>query len=161
QDVNLAGRLSVQLTSSAALTWRPYYWTERQPAYSAQSVPGTSLQGVRQRTNLFDREGSILETQATWLGARISLGYWFESFNLRISEKYYMVGADDSLVFNRWALDQPDGRGIIQSPYLTVAKNILPRLHVDAGVRYFHIANPGQIGYVTTGLSDMSYDQAL
>jgi outer membrane receptor protein involved in Fe transport len=71
------------------------------------------------------------------------------------------VGGSGSLVFNRWALDQPAGRGLANSPYLSIARSFFGNLHIALGFRYLDMQNPGQIGYITTATGDMSYQQAL
>jgi iron complex outermembrane receptor protein len=161
RDFNLLGKLAIQLPGESVLTWKPYYWTEYQPAESSQTIPGTTLTGVRIRTNYFDRGGSVLEWSGRYRGTDILAGYWVETFNLPIGEKYYTVGGSGSLVFNRWALDQPDGRGLVNSPYLSFARSFFGNLHIALGFRYLDMQNPGQIGYITTATGDMSYQQAL
>jgi outer membrane receptor protein involved in Fe transport len=126
-----------------------------------QTIPGTSLTGVRIRTNYFDREGSVLEWSGHYHGTDILAGYWVETFNLPIGEKYYTVGANGSLVFNRWALDQPSGRGLANSPYLSIARSFFRNLHIALGFRYLDMQNPGQIGYITSSTGDMLYQHAL
>lgn len=162
RDVNVASRVTARLSGDATFTVRPYYWTENRRALASAAIPGAGLNGIRQRTNQFDRGGAVAEWQTTTAFAfRVAAGYWFESFNLPIAEKYYTIASNGDLLFNRWALNGPDRRGLINSPYLTVSRNLGPSLRVDAGVRYFHLRNPGQVAYVTTGLGDISFDEAL
>jgi iron complex outermembrane receptor protein len=167
RDVQLTGRVTVFLNSSTDLVIRPYYWTEYQVAWSAQSIPILSQQGVaaakgvRARSNYFNRVGDVAELTRTIAGFRFRLGYWFESYFLPLGEKYYTVGSGGSLIFNSWTLDQQNGRGTVQSPYVTVSKNLLRNLHLDAGVRYLRFRDPGQNAYLSAGLGDLSYQLAI
>lgn len=160
RDVSIEGSLLGRLAQGSTLTVRPYYWSEDQPVYSAQTIPGAGVQGVRHRQNVFNRGGAVAEVAWLVAGTRITTGYWYESFRLAIAEKYYNIATNGDLVFNRWTLDQPSERGVIQSPYVTASRTLGP-LHLEAGLRYFHLKNPGQSAYVTPSTGDMSYSDAL
>ena len=159
---NFMGTVSIRPTSSSLITIKPYYWSEeRQVLSGLATIPGSapSTPGVRERTNHFDRFGTVLEYKLNLLATDFTLGYWYESYDMAIGEKYFGI-ANGALVFNKWLLTTPDARGNINSPYLKLAKDYR-KFHLDLGLRYLNLDDPGQTGFQSAGLADGSYDAVL
>lgn len=157
RDFSLIGVFTATLPDSSTLTFKPYYFSEYRPAYSASSaIPGTSTPGIRLRTNDFTRKGGILEYKTRIAVTSLTAGCWYEVWNFPINETYYSISGNGALVpysgeFNY----KPVGLGKVASPYVRASTDLGP-LKLDYGVRYFRMDNPGQNGYTATGSVDPS-----
>lgn len=141
------------------ITVKPYYFREQIPRLAGTGnflgTPGA----VRERTNMFDRYGSVLEYATRIWDTELKLGYWYEQFSLPIAEKYFRVQGG-RLLFDQWLLTKKEGNGVINSPYVKVAKDI-SALHIEAGFRYFNMYEPPVTGFNNTGIPDVSHSEAL
>ncbi len=150
ENYNLIGAISIEPTATTLITFRPYYWSENKPAWSGKNpIPGTATPGISKWENNFDRVGGVLEYKTLLAGTNVKIGYWFESFNFPITETYYGL-QNGSLVYNRTLFAEPDGRGLINSPYLRVTRDFGKDLHVDLGLRYLCLQAPGVTGRLST-----------
>lgn len=137
---------------------KPYYWAEDLPRYTG--VGNLIAQpAVRQRTSDFDRYGMVLQYDTELWDTHIKLGYWYEQFSLPIAEKIFRL-QNGNLVFSQWLLTKFNGNGVIHSPYVKLGRDF-GKLHVDAGLRYLSMYNPGVTGFNNAGIPNVSYDQAL
>jgi iron complex outermembrane receptor protein len=147
KDFNTMGILSIAPTDKTSITFRPYYWYEDKPAWAGiTSIPGISgtTYGVDTWENKFNRYGAVTEFKTLLSGATLKVGYWYESFNLTTVDYYYKLLTGGGLAYNRTLDPTPNGRGIINSPYIRVQRDFFKDLHIDAGLRYMDLKTPGE-----------------
>lgn len=173
QDVNYYGFNRERISNSQAfskititpsdnhrITIKPYYFREWAPRMAGVgNFLGTPA--VRERTNRFDRYGSVIEYDTSMWGTGVKIGYWYEQFNLPIAEKYSRL-QNGQLQFSQWLLTKKEGNGVISSPYVKLTKDI-GALHAEGGFRYFNMYEPPVAGFNNTGLPNGSFEdvQAL
>jgi len=146
KDFNTMGTLSITPTATTSITFKPYYWYEDKSAWAGvTSIPGISgtTNGGDDWENKFNRYGGVLEYKTLLADTTVKAGYWYESFNLTTIDRYFNL-QNGGLVYNRTLDPSPDGRGIINSPYVRVQRDFFKDLHIDAGVRYMDMKMPGE-----------------
>src|SRR5690606_13453331 len=102
---------------------------------------------------------SVFEYTTRLWDTEIKVGYWYEQFSLPIAEKYFRVPGGQ-LQFDQWLLTKKEGNGVINSPYVKLAKNF-SALHVEAGFRYFNMYEPPVTGFNNAGIPNVGYEDAL
>lgn len=138
------------------ITIKPYYFREWAPRLAGVNFLGAPA--IRERTNRFDRYGSVVEYDTSILNTGLKLGYWYEQFSLPIAEKYSRL-QNGQLQFNQWLLTKKEGNGVINSPFVKITKDI-SALHVEAGVRYFNMYEPPVTGFSNAGIPNVSFEDA-
>ncbi len=141
------------------VTIKPYYFREWIPRYAGIGNFLGSPGAVRERTNRFDRYGSVFEYDTSILKTGLKIGYWYEQFSLPIAEKYFRVQSGQ-LQFDQWLLTEKQGNGVINSPFVKLTKDI-DALHVEAGFRYFDMYEPPVTGFNNAGIPNVGYEDAL
>lgn len=151
--------ITITPSDNHMITIKPYYFREWIPRLAGVGnflgTPGA----VRDRTNRFDRYGSVFEYTTRLWDTEIKVGYWYEQFSLPIAEKYFRVPGGQ-LQFDQWLLTKKEGNGVINSPYVKLAKNF-SALHVEAGFRYFNMYEPPVTGFNNAGIPNVGYEDAL
>ncbi|ULA62629.1 MAG: TonB-dependent receptor [Nitrospira sp.] len=157
-NYNLFSLITITPAPDHVITVKPYYFRESAPRLAG--VGGfLGAPAVRERRSMFDRFGGVLEYTTHLLETEIKAGYWYEQFDLPISEKYFRL-QNGQLQFAQWLLAKKEGNGVINSPYVKLAKDI-DALHIEAGFRYFNMYEPSVTGFNNAGIPDVSYNEAL
>ncbi|MBS0170003.1 MAG: TonB-dependent receptor [Nitrospira sp.] len=138
------------------ITIKPYYFREWAPRVAGVNFLGAPA--IRERTNRFDRYGSVLEYDTTILNTGLKVGYWYEQFSLPIAEKYSRL-QNGQLQFAQWLLTKKEGNGVINSPFVKLTKEF-SALHVEAGVRYFNMYEPPVTGFNNAGIPNVGFEDA-
>jgi len=139
-------------------TIKPYYFRESIPRLGGVGA-FLGAPAVRERINMFDRYGAVFEYTTRLFDTEVKAGFWYEQFNLPISEKYFRL-QNGQLQFSQWLLADKQGNGVINSPYVKIAKDIGP-LHIVGGFRYFNMFEPPVTGFNNSGIPNVSYEDAL
>lgn len=151
--------ITITPSDNHRITIKPYYFREWAPRLAGTTFLGAPA--VRERTNRFDRYGTVVEYDTSILNTGLKIGYWYEQFSLPIAEKYSRL-QNGQFQFNQWLLTKKEGNGVISSPYVKITKDI-GSLHAEGGFRYFNMYEPPVTGFNNAGLPNGSFEdvQAL
>lgn len=150
--------ITITPSPNHVITIKPYYFRENLPRLAGiEAFLGAPA--VRERINMFARFGGVFEYTTHILETEVKLGYWYEQFSLPISEKYFRL-QNGQLQFAQWLLAEKDGNGVINSPYVKLARDF-NALHVEAGFRYFNMFEPPVTGFNNAGIPNVSYNDAI
>lgn len=148
-------------TSDSTLTFKPYYAGSEGYRYFGNGT--SSNNAVVNRVDITQAQLGFTAEYALTLGpSRVKVGYWYQDADTMpppTSQKSYNIAAN-GLAFKGWGLLTKVEDRIFHEPYLAVS-NRFGKLRLDAGVKYVRIELPEVTGYQTTGLGDISYDDAL
>ncbi|GAB1721736.1 MAG: TonB-dependent receptor [Nitrospira sp.] len=146
--------ITISPTDYHRITIKPYYFREWAPRLAGTTFLGAPA--VRERTNRFDRYGTVVEYDTSILNTGLKIGYWYEQFSLPIAEKYSRL-QNGQLQFNQWLLTKKEGNGVISSPYVKITKDI-GGFHAEGGFRYFNMYEPPVTGFNNAGLPNGSFE---
>ncbi len=133
--------IPVTFSDRFKLTVKPYYSKE-----DTEILGGSTAMGgiVQKRIRDIERYGFISQIDAgfSWLTA--SLGYWFESSDMVITQENYDAA---TLAFKGYGMVmESEDDGIGHSPYIKLAGTI-GRFDWQAGLKYFYYRDPAGQGY--------------
>ncbi|MDD2830240.1 MAG: TonB-dependent receptor [Sulfuricurvum sp.] len=155
QTWTLFGKLRVPLSSVSSLTFRPYYLNDKGYSYSTS---GTKVQDWLVEHNTY---GGVVEFETKLGDAKIKLGYWHEEDEPPgppTSQKLRVAG---TLAFDSWSrLVNVEEKHKFDAPFLTY-EQAFGNTVVEAGVKYLFLSSPTLVTYKTTGIGDVSYEDAL
>lgn len=123
------------------LTVKPYYSKE-----DTEILQGSTAMGgvVQKRMRDIERYGFISQIDSRFSWATASLGYWFESSDMVITQENYNAA---TLAFRGYGMvmeNEDDAVG--HSPYLKLAGSI-GSFDWQAGLKYFYFRDPASQGY--------------
>ncbi len=158
------GRVEFPFGQNAHVSFRPYFTRDKGKAFSGSSQ---TMINFTQRQNvvvesLLDREtfGAVLEYEKRWQKSRFTLGYWYgehEPPGPPISRK----ARDTDLNFLGWVnLYKVKNNYNYQSPYVSFLKEF-DKATLDMGLKHISISSAKFASYNTSGVGDVSYNQAL
>jgi iron complex outermembrane receptor protein len=143
QNTDVFTILPLTITDSLGLTFKPYYSEE-----SSEILNGVTSQGgmVQKRTRDVERYGLISEVSYDFSILKASLGYWFESVDMKILTQNYLPGSLEYRGYGIYTENEDDG--IVHSPYLKLAGSISD-FDWQAGLKYFYYRDPATKGYLS------------
>ncbi|ODV12027.1 MAG: hypothetical protein ABT22_07820 [Thiobacillus sp. SCN 64-317] len=159
----ILGKLKIPLGQDASLTFRPYFLNDRGNAYSGSSQ---TMVNFVTRTNVIveslldhDTFGAVLEYEKTWQDSRFNVGYWHGEHEPP-GPPTARKARDTNLNFIGWVnLYGVGNRHSFDVPYVAYSKTF-DRTVVDAGLKHLSLTTAEYISYNTTGIGDVSYEQA-
>lgn len=157
-DWTVFGEFTLPLTGSTKLTVKPFYVSEEGVFYSGMSTG-------KVREWLIDHDWYGLDTRLATRVADTDLtfGYWLNSMDPPgppTAWKLYNTTPSGGLTFSNWALlADPTNRHSFQSLY-AMGSHSFGALKLDAGVRYLIEHVSGFDVYDTSGIGNVSYEQA-
>ncbi|MGD9878102.1 TonB-dependent receptor [Desulfococcus sp.] len=123
------------------LTIKPYYAKE-----DTEILGGSTARGgiVQKRMRDIERYGFISQIDSRFSWATASLGYWFESSDMRITQENFNAA---TLAFKGYGMVmESEDDGIGHSPYIKLAGSI-GGFDWQAGLKYFYYRDPAGQGY--------------
>ncbi|NLW36847.1 MAG: TonB-dependent receptor [Syntrophorhabdus aromaticivorans] len=160
----ILGKLKIPFGHDDALTFRPYFTNDSGKSWSGSS---SAMVNFKQQTNvivesLLDRDtfGAVLEYEKKWKYSRFNIGYWYGEHEPPGPPTARKV-RDTNLNFIGWAnLYRVEDRYGYRAPYAAFSKT-LGKTVVDAGLKHMSISSAKFVSYNTTGVGDVSYNQAI
>jgi iron complex outermembrane receptor protein len=148
-------------TESSYLTVKPYYY--RADGYRIAGSGTTSANSYISRNNITQDQHGLLAEYGIHIGpALVKLGYYYQSMDTMppaSDQKNYSISSS-GLAFKNWAyISKVDSR-TFHEPYLGLNSRF-GKFRIDAGIKYVQIGLPGITGYNTTGVPDVSYNDAF
>ena len=110
-----------------------------------------------------DAYGGVAEVLKPLFGGLLTVGMWYqelESMPPPAGMKKYKINSDGSLTFQAYTMLTKMGKRTSTSPFVSYEQT-LGAFKYLAGARYIDFAFPAVTGYVTTGIGDVSVDDAL
>lgn len=160
KDRVLLSEITWKVSSDSRLTIKPFYMDEK-----GYYLDGQASGKVRQW--LIDHEwyGFVTEYQTRVADTGLKVGYWWDSTEPpgppTAWKLYTPTAAGDLSGDVRWAiLAKVTDRHLFNSAY-AMADHRFGKLKLVGGVRYLRETLPGIDAYDTSGIGDVSYDQAL
>lgn len=163
RTTTILGKLKIPFGQGATLTFRPYFTNDKGNAWAGSSQTLVDL-APRQNViveSLLDRDtfGAVLEYERKWQDARLNVGYWHGEHEPP-GPPTARKARDTNLNFIGWAnLYGVGKRYNYRAPYVAFSKTI-DRTVIDVGLKHMSIASAKFISYDTTGVGDVSYEQA-
>lgn len=163
RTTTILGKLKIPFGQDATLTFRPYFTNDKGNAWAGSSQTLVDLV-PRQNViveSLLDRDtfGAVLEYEKKWQDARLNVGYWHGEHEPP-GPPTARKARDTNLNFVGWAnLYGVGKRYNYRAPYVAFSKT-LDRTVIDTGLKHMSIASAKFVSYDTTGISDVSYEQA-
>ncbi len=125
------------------LTFKPYYSIEDSIIFN-----GSTSQGglVTKRIRDIERTGIISEASLKFAPIQATVGYWFESVDMKINTENYFPG---TLAFRgAGILTESDDNGMVHSPYIKFAGKLWS-FDWQAGLKYFYYDEPATKGFTS------------
>lgn len=163
RTTTILGKLKVPLGDDASLTFRPYFTNDKGKSWSGSSQTMVNL-APKQNViveSLLDRDtfGAVLEYERKWQDARINVGYWHGEHEPP-GPPTARKARDTNMNFVGWANLYGIGKRYnYRAPYLAFSKTF-DRTVIDAGLKRMSISSAKFVSYDTTGIGDVSYEQA-
>jgi len=110
-----------------------------------------------------DAYGGVVEVLQPLFGGLLNVGWWYqelESMPPPSGMKSYTIGSDGNLTFKAYTMLTEVEKRVSNSPFISYEQS-LGAFKYLAGVRYVDFAFPSVTGYVTSGIGDVSADEAL
>jgi iron complex outermembrane receptor protein len=144
KNTDLFGILPISLTEAFRLSFKPYYSNE-----DSEILNGSTSQGglVQKRTRDVDKFGIISEASYDFSFLKASVGYWFESVDMKILSQNYVPGSMKYQGYGIYTENEDDG--LLHSPYVKLSGSIAD-FDWQAGLKYFYYRDPATKGYLST-----------
>lgn len=160
RDWSLLSEFEYRQNDSTSFVLKPFYTKEH--GYYLDGMMATSK--VRQWLVDHDWYGLTAEMKTTISDTGLKFGYWWESMDPPVPPtawKIYNPAASGGLNFATWSLlEKTTSRHEFQSLY-AMADREFGKLRIRGGARYMTEKLPGIAVYNSTGIGDVSYDQAI
>ncbi|WP_295383806.1 TonB-dependent receptor [uncultured Thiodictyon sp.] len=160
KDWAIFSELSWKFGEATEVVFKPFYVNEE-----GYYLDGTSTGKVRQWLMDHDWYGATLELTTRLVGTDLKVGYWWESMDPPgppTAWKMYTPNASGSLAGPvAWTILADVAQRRRYESFYAIADRQIGALQVQGGLRTVSDTQPGLHFYDTTGLGDVSYDQAL
>ena len=157
EDWMVMANLEVKTGENSKLNVKPYYWSDK--GYYMESITGNK---VRRWDIDHDLKG-ILAEYATKLGSvDLDFGYLYhtqERPGPPTSWKNYTI-TGNTLQFKNWSILSGGSNHVLHEPFIE-AKYRTGDWLLEGGMKYVNYTLPSILTYDTTGIGDVSYDEAL
>ncbi len=141
-NIDMFAIVPVTLTDAFSLSFKPYYSTE-----DSTILGGATSQGgvIQQRNRDIDRYGVISEATYKFTDIKATLGYWFESSDMRINVENYNPVNFAYLGYGNYTENLDNGYA--HTPYFKLSGKLF-NFDWQAGVKYFYYKDPASEGYL-------------
>ena len=139
--------IPITLSDTFGLKFKPYYSSE-----DTKILGGSTSQGgiIQKRIRDIQRYGLISQFDSKFSWVTASLGYWFESNDMKIiTENYNPV---TFAFMGNGMYTENEGDGIVHSPFLKLSGQI-GSFDWQGGLKYFYYKDPASHGYTSTAPS--------
>jgi len=155
QTYTLFGKVKLPLLSDSSIVFRPYFLNDKGYSYATS---GTKVQEWLVDHDTF---GGVIEFETKLSDAKIKVGYWYEEDEPPGPPTSQKLRTAGSLTFDSWSLlTKVEEKHKFNAPFLTYEQTFGNTV-VEAGIKYLWLSTPHLVNYRTTGIGDVSYEQAL
>lgn len=155
QTYTIFGKLKIPLSSDSSIAFRPYFLNDKGYSYSTN---GTKVLDWLVNHNTF---GSVVEYETKLNDAKIKIGYWYEEDEPPGPPTSQKLRTAGTLAFDSWSkLIGVEENHTFSAPFITYEQTF-GNTTVEAGVKYLWLSSPTLVNYSTTGIGDVSYEEAL
>jgi iron complex outermembrane receptor protein len=160
-DYNIFANIEYAVDGSSGIVMKPFYWKDK--GYYQQSITtGDGSPRIRRWDINHDIRGVMAQYSRKWRDGYLNAGYSYldqERPGPPTSWKLYRVSST-GLVFDKWQILSNSSRHRQHVPFVS-GKHSTGALTLEGSVKYVRYSMPEIMTYVTSDLSDVSYDQAL
>lgn len=157
EDWMVMANLEINTGEQSKLNIKPYYWSDK--GYYLESITG----GKVRRWDIDHDLKGVLTEYATKVGQVVlDFGYLYHTQKRPgppTSWKNYTVSGS-TLQFGSWAILSDGSSHVLHEPFIE-AKYRTGDWLLEGGVKYVNYTLPSILTYDTTGIGDVSYDDAL
>ncbi|MGC8774072.1 MAG: TonB-dependent receptor [Chlorobaculum sp.] len=157
EDWMVMANLEIKTGEQSKLNIKPYYWSDK--GYYLESISGSK---VRRWDIDHDLKGILAEYNTKLGQVDLDFGYLYhtqERPGPPTSWKNYTVSGS-TLQFGGWAILSDSSSHELHEPFIE-AKYRAGDWLLEGGVKYVNYTLPSILTYDTTGIGDVSYDNAL
>lgn len=161
EDWMAMANLEIKTGEDSKLNIKPYYWSDKGYYLETATSDGTSY--FIKRWDIDHDLKGILTEYTTKIGdVEIDMGYLYHTQERpgppTSWKKYSVVGGD--LSFTGWAILSNTSSHQLHEPFVE-ARYRTGDWMLEGGLKYVNYTLPSIITYTTTGIGDVSYDDAL
>lgn len=163
EDWMVMANLEIKTGERSKLSIKPYYWSDK--GYYLETITLANNENRIRRWDIdHDLQGVLAEYKTSFCDTDIDLGYLYHTQGRPgppTSWKNYKV-LNGQLLFDAtsWNILSNDSSHDLQTPFIE-AKHRFGTFQIEGGLKYVSYTLPSIITYNTTGIGDISYDQAL
>jgi iron complex outermembrane receptor protein len=157
EDWMVMANLEVKTGDNSKLNIKPYYWSDK--GYYMESITGGK---VRRWDIDHDLKGILAEYNTKLGKVDLDFGYLYHSQERPgppTSWKNYTLNGS-ALQFKNWSILSDGSDHVLHEPFIE-AKYRTGDWLLEGGVKYVNYTLPSILTYDTTGIGDVSYDDAL
>lgn len=155
QTYTLFGKLKIPVSSDSSISFRPYFLNDKGHSYSTN---GTKVLDWIVDHNTY---GGVVEYETKLSDATLKAGYWYQEDEPPGPPTSQKLREPSTLAFSSWSrLVGVKKNHTFNAPFLTYEQTFGNTV-VEAGLKYLFLSSPTLITYNTTGIGDVSYEEAL
>lgn len=161
EDWMFMANLEIRTGKESKISIRPYYWSDK--GYYLETISTNKGQRVRRWDIDHDLKGVLAEYTTRIENVNLDLGYLFHTQKRPgppSSWKNYTVTPSGKLQFSGWSILSNDSSHQLHTPFIN-AVWLTGDYQLEAGLKYVIYSLPEIITYKTTGIGDISHDEAL
>jgi iron complex outermembrane receptor protein len=165
EDWMVMANLEIKTGEQSKLNIKPYYWSDKgyyMETITLKDANNNPYNRIRRWDIDHDLKGILAEYTTKFGGADLDFGYLYhtqERPGPPTSWKNYNVSGS-SLLFGGWAILSNSSSHELHEPFIE-AKYRAGGWLLEGGVKYVNYTLPSILTYATTGIGDVSYDDAL
>ncbi|AOS83211.1 TonB-dependent receptor [Chlorobaculum limnaeum] len=160
EDWMVMANLEVKTGDNSKLNIKPYYWSDK--GYYMETITQNSQNMIRRWDIDHDLKGILAEYTTKLGGADLDFGYLYHTQKRPgppTSWKNYTLNGS-ALQFKNWSILSDGSDHVLHEPFIE-AKYRTGDWLLEGGVKYVNYTLPSILTYDTTGIVDVSYDDAL
>ncbi|WP_428737977.1 TonB-dependent receptor [Sulfurimonas sp.] len=155
QTYTLFAKVEVPLSLDDTVSFRPYFLNDK--GYSYSSSGNKVIDWIVDH----DTFGAVLEYTHTFDNAKVKAGYWYQEDEPPGPPTSRKLRTGDDLEFIKWErIIKVRQNHKFSAPFLTYEQTFGNTI-VEAGLKYLWLTSPSLVSYNTTGIGDVSYEEAL
>ena len=161
EDWMLMADLEIKTGEHSSLNIKPYYWSDK--GHYLETITTTGGQRIRRWDIDHDLKGILGEYKTRIGDVELDLGYLYHSQKRPgppTSWKNYTVTASGELQFANWNILSNSSSHELHTPFIDAIWHA-GDYQLEAGLKYVCYSLPSIITYRTTGIGNISYDEAL
>ncbi len=161
EDISFVANMEYRFSDAAKLSVKPYYWRDEGDYYETITTK-SGANRIRNWEIDHDMSGVLAQYTLDTGNAEFNAGYFYleqERPGPPTAMKLYTVG-ESGLRFDKWQILSKPTSHVQNQPFVS-GKYTMGNLTVEGGVKYIDYTMPEIISYTSTGIGDVSYDQAL
>ena len=162
EDWMVMANLEIKTGDRSKLNIKPYYWSDK--GYYMETIsPSAGVYQIREWDINHDLKGLLAEYTTKLGPLNLDFGYLYHSQERPgppSSWKNYTLSDAGNLAFSKWSILSNTSSHELHEPFIE-AKYRSGDYLIEGGLRYVNYTLPSIITYTTTGIGDISYDEAL